>query len=155
MPAVGGDTLFSDMGAAYDNLPEAVKEQIASLTAIHSFAASFGRLLSPDDLEAKRAEFPDIEHPVVRTHPETGRKTLFVNRIFTSHIVGLEPEASHRLLERLYAEAAVPEYQCRFHWTADAVVFWDNRSVQHYACSDYWPQRRVMERVTIVGDRPY
>ena len=111
--------------------------------------------MSPDDLEAKRAEFPDVEHPVVRTHPETGRETLFVNRIFTSHIVGLEPEASHRLLERLYAQAAVPEYQCRFHWTADAVAFWDNRSVQHYACSDYWPQRRVMERVTIVGDRPY
>jgi taurine dioxygenase len=87
-------------------------------------------------------------------HPETGRRTIYVNEIFTSRILGLEPEESDTLLRLLCAQARVPEYQCRFRWEPDSVAFWDNRSTQHYAISDYWPQERVMERVTIVGDRP-
>jgi taurine dioxygenase len=91
----------------------------------------------------------------VRTHPETGRKTLFVNRAFTQHIVGLDVDESRELLEHLYVQASFPEYQCRFRWRPGDVAFWDNRSTQHYAASDYFPQRRVMERITVIGDRPY
>jgi taurine dioxygenase len=99
-------------------------------------------------------EFPPAEHPVIRTHPVTGRKSIYVNTAFTSHIVGLEPEESAALLRRLYRQASVPEFQCRFRWQPDSLALWDNRCVQHYAVSDYWPARRVMERVTIVGDTP-
>ena len=91
----------------------------------------------------------------MRTHPETGRKTLYVNAAFTQHIVGLDPDESEELLDYLYRQAAFPEYQCRFRWGPGDVAFWDNRATQHYAASDYYPQRRVMERITIVGDRPY
>jgi taurine dioxygenase len=90
----------------------------------------------------------------VRTHPETGRRTLFVNGVFTTHVVGLPADESLELLRTLTAEAATPEYQCRFRWTPDAVAFWDNRAVQHYASSDYWPATRVMERASVIGDRP-
>jgi len=102
-----------------------------------------------------RERFPAVDHPVVRTHPETGRKTLFVNGVFTTHIVGLDEAESEALLDQLYAQASFAEYQCRWRWQAGDVAMWDNRATQHYACSDYWPERRVMERVAIVGDRPY
>jgi taurine dioxygenase len=154
VPRVGGDTLFSDMVAAYDGLDDAVKKIIDGKRAVHDFTQSFGLLLSKDELARKKAEFPAVEHPVVRTHPETGRRGLYVNAIFTSHILGMEPEESRELLDHLYRQATYPEYQCRFRWEPDSVAFWDNRAVQHYAASDYWPQRRVMERVTVVGDRP-
>ena len=91
---------------------------------------------------------------MVRTHPETGEKLLYVNAIFTSHIVGLDRAESDALLNRLYGQAAIPEYQVRFHWEKDSVAFWDNRSTQHYAASDYAPKPRVMDRVTVVGERP-
>ena len=110
--------------------------------------------MSADELAKKREEFPPAEHPVVRTHPETGRKGLYVNAAFTDYIVGMEPEKSRRLLVKLYRQATVPEYQCRFRWRPFSVAFWDNRAVQHYAASDYYPSRRLMERVTIVGDTP-
>ncbi len=154
VPRVGGDTLFSDMVAAYEGLDDAVKEIVEGKRAVHDFTQSFGLMLSKEELARKKAEFPAAEHPVVRTHPETGRKGLYVNAIFTSHVVGMEPEESRELLEHLYRQATYPEYQCRFRWEPDSVGFWDNRAVQHYAASDYWPQRRVMERVTVVGDRP-
>ncbi|WP_148929550.1 TauD/TfdA dioxygenase family protein [Paenibacillus methanolicus] len=155
VPPHGGDTLWADMGAAYDNLPEDVKRRIDGLTAIHDFTPSFGRRMTPDILAAKQEEFPAAEHPVVRTHPETGRKTLFVNAAFTVRIVGLEPEESERLLNYLFRQAQTPEYQVRFHWEANSVAFWDNRATQHYAASDYFPHRRVAERISIAGDRPY
>jgi taurine dioxygenase len=154
VPVVGGDTLFSDMVAAYEGLDDDVKERIDGRQAVHDFTQSFGLLLPPEELARKREEFPAVTHPVVRTHPETGRKGLYVNAIFTSHVVGMEPGESRDLLEHLCGQASTPEYQCRFHWEPDSIAFWDNRAVQHYAASDYWPQRRVMERVTIVGDRP-
>ena len=153
-PPVGGDTLWADMGAAYDGLPAVVRDRIDGLVAVHDFTRTFGRGLSKDKLEKARVEYPPVEHPVVRVHPATGRRTLFVNAPFTSHIVGLDPPESDRLLETLCAQAQVPEYQCRFRWAAGSVAFWDNRATQHYAASDYAPQRRVMERVTIIGDRP-
>lgn len=154
VPEVGGDTLWADMEAAYDGLPEALREQIDGAVAVHDFSHSFGQMLNEEQLAQKQKEFPAVEHPVVRTHATTGRKSLYVNAIFTSHIVGLEREASDELLALLCRQASYPEYQCRFRWEKDSIAFWDNRQCQHYAASDYWPLRRVMERVTVIGDRP-
>jgi taurine dioxygenase len=142
------------MGAAYDCLDDDIKARIDGLTAIHDWWDTFGRGMSADARQALRPDFPAVAHPVVRTHPETGRKTLYVNGAFTQHIVGLDPDESAALLELLYAQATYPEFQCRFRWRAGDLAFWDNRSTQHYASSDYFPQRRLMERITIVGDRP-
>ena len=154
VPAVGGDTLFCDMYAAYDGLDDDLRESIDGLRAIHDFTRTFGPIMSADELAKKREEFPPAEHPVVRTHPETDRRGLYVNAAFTDYIVGMDPEESRRLLVKLYRQATVPEYQCRFRWRPFSVAFWDNRAVQHYAASDYYPSRRLMERVTIVGDTP-
>jgi taurine dioxygenase len=154
VPPVGGDTLWADMAAAYAGLPEDVRTRIDGLTAVHDFAGSFGQAMSAEELEKTRLEYPPAEHPVVRTHPETGQRAIYVNEIFTSHIVGLEPDESDELLRYLCAQARIPEYQCRFRWEPDSIAFWDNRSAQHYAVSDYWPAHRVMERVTIIGDVP-
>jgi taurine dioxygenase len=155
VPAVGGDTLFADMAAAYDNLTPQMKDFLADKVAVHDWMPLFGRGMDDATKEALRVDFPQVEHPVVRTHPETGRKTLYVNRAFTQHVVGMEPDESEALLQFLYAQAAFPEYQCRMRWAPGDVVFWDNRSCQHYASSDYAPNRRVMERITVIGDRPY
>jgi taurine dioxygenase len=154
VPPIGGDTLFCDMYAAYDGLSERMRASLEGLRAVHDFTRTFAPVLSAEDLAKKQKEFPPAEHPVVRTHPETGRKGLYVNAAFTSHIVGMTAEESDRLLDRLYREATVPEYQCRFRWRRHSIAFWDNRAVQHYANSDYYPQPRLMERVTIIGDRP-
>jgi taurine dioxygenase len=159
VPPVGGDTLFSDMGAAHDGLSDDIKAEIEGTVAVHDFAyfrvgmRKAGK--SEAEIEAFNARFPKVEHPVVRTHPESGRKALYVNAAFTQHIVGLESARSAELLKHLYAQAAIPEYQCRFRWRANSIAFWDNRASQHYAVSDYWPAVRRMERVTVIGDRPY
>jgi taurine dioxygenase len=155
IPDVGGDTVWSDMAAAYDCLAEDVKASIQGLVAVHDWITTFGRGMDADQQAALRPDFPPVEHPVVRTHPETGRKTLYVNSGFTQHIVGLDADESAALLDHLYRQATYPEFQCRFRWTPGAVAFWDNRATQHYASSDYFPKRRVMERITIMGDRPY
>jgi taurine dioxygenase len=154
-PPVGGDTLFSDMAAAYQGLPDEVKQSIEGKRAVHDFTRAFGRGLTPEQLAEKQREYPAVAHPIVRTHPETGERVLYVNVAFTSHAEGLERAESARLLSYLYQQAAYPEYQVRFRWRPNSIAFWDNRSTQHYASSDYWPQPRVMERVTIVGDRPF
>jgi len=155
VPEVGGDTLWADMGAAYDGLSDETKAQIEGLTAVHDWITTFGRGMNDEAREQLRPDFPAVEHPVVRTHPETGRKTLYVNQAFTQHVVGLDPDGSRQLLQQLYLRACFPEYQCRFHWRAGDVAFWDNRATQHYAVSDYYPNRRVMERITVIGDRPF
>jgi len=154
VPEVGGDTLFADMTAAYEGLSDELKARVEGAVAVHDFSQSFGALLDPATRAERQKQFPPALHPVVRTHPVTGRRILYVNRIFTSHIVGLDPDESSALIEELCRQADVPEYQCRFRWAKDSVAFWDNRAVQHYAVSDYWPGRRIMERVTIIGDRP-
>jgi taurine dioxygenase len=154
VPAVGGDTLFADMAVAYDALPEDLKRRIDGLTAVHDFSHTFGLAMSPEKLREQQERFPPARHPVVRTHPVTGRRCLYVNAIFTSHVEGLGREESEALLELLYRQTDVPEYQCRFRWEKNSIAFWDNRAVQHYAASDYDPERRVMERVTVVGDEP-
>ncbi|MGY8737419.1 MAG: TauD/TfdA dioxygenase family protein [bacterium] len=154
VPSVGGDTLWTDMEAVYEGLADDLKAEIEGKVAIHDFVHTFGLALSEEQREEKRKEFPPAYHPIVRTHPRTGRQCLYVNTIFTRCIDGLDDEASNSLLKRLYQEIEVPEYQVRFQWEPNSIAFWDNRSTQHYAASDYWPQPRVMERLTIIGDRP-
>jgi len=143
------------LAAVYDNLPEEIKERIDGLTATHDFTHAFGPSLSKEALSAWQEEFPAVEHPVVRTHPETKRKTLFVNPAFTTRIIGLEIEESEQLLQYLFQQVQIPEYQVRFPWEANSIAFWDNRATQHYAVSDYYPNRRVAERVAIIGERPF
>lgn len=154
VPPVGGDTLFASMTLAYDNLSPAMKAWVETLTAVHDIARVFGKRLNKS-IEELHTLYPPQQHPVVRTHPETGERGLYVNTGFTSHIVGLSAKESAWLLEHLYAQAAIPEYQCRFRWTPNSIAFWDNRAAQHLAASDYFPAVRVMERVTIAGDRPF
>ena len=155
VPPVGGDTLFADMTAAYRALSENQRAQLDGLTAVHSFTRVFGGNLSEEKRAEMQERYPDAHHPVVRTHPETGEKVVYVNQSFVSHLEGVEPEEGEELLQRLYRMAWVPEFQCRFRWRENSVAFWDNRSVQHYAAFDYRPHVRRVERVTIAGDRPY
>lgn len=154
VPPVGGDTLFADMGAAFRGLSPAMQDWCRGLNAVHDIARVFARRLGkrPEELHD---QYPPQRHPVVRTHPETGEQALYVNTAFTSHIEGLSEKESDWLLAHLYAQAAIPEYQCRFRWEAGSIAFWDNRAGQHYAASDYFPAVRRMERVTIAGDRPF
>lgn len=154
VPEVGGDTMFADMEAAYAGLDEVLKQRISNARAVHDFSHTFGRGMGKKELAANQLKYPPATHPVVRTHPVSGRKSIYVNAIFTSHLAGFDPEESRQLLDRLYEQATIPEYQCRFRWRPGSIAFWDNRSVQHYACSDYDPQVRVMDRVTVIGDRP-
>jgi alpha-ketoglutarate-dependent taurine dioxygenase len=154
VPSVGGDTLFADMGAAYDGLDSELRERISGLSAVHDFSKVFGHTVKADDRSAMREKYPPVEHPVVRTHPDTGRKLIYVNRFFVDHIVGMDRPESDALIDLLSRQAETVEYQCRFRWERDSVAFWDNRAVQHYASSDYWPQRRVMERASIIGEPP-
>ena len=153
-PPVGGDTMWADMAAAYDNLSDEVRGRIDGAVAVHDMVPGFVRFLEPDRLARLQEDFPPVHHPVVRTHPETGRRTLFVNASFTTAIVGMEPMESDALLRHLCAQAHVPEYQVRYRWRPGTVAFWDNRATQHYAVGDYHPHPRVAERVAIVGDRP-
>ena len=164
-PPVGGDTMWANMALAYERLPEHVKAQIAGLRARHSIEASFGATMPIEKRHALRAQFPDAEHPVVRTHPETGEKVLFVNA-FATHFTNFHTPANVRvgqdyapgasaLLQYLISQAQIPEYQVRWRWTPGSMAMWDNRSTQHYAVMDYPPCHRKMERAGIMGDTPY
>jgi len=158
MPKVGGDTLWSDMEAAYEGLSPVFRKLIDGLLAVHDFK-NFRTLCTrsdEDQAKLRRMEelFPNPTHPVVRTHPANGRKSIYVNPQFTLHIEGMAPMESRAILEVLFAQAHVPEYQFRVRWMPGTIVFWDNRSTQHYAANDYHPQRRRMERTAVVGDVP-
>ena len=159
IPKTGGDTLWADMCAAYDGLSVALKGMIDELDAVHdfkNFRALFGD--SDEDREKLRQMeklYPNPTHPVVRTHPVTGKNALFVNPQFTVRINGLKVAESDALLRLLYEQAHVPEYQFRLRWKPGTIVLWDNPSTQHYAANDYYPNRRHMERVAVIGDRPY
>jgi len=154
VPPTGGDTLFADMCAAYDGLDDDLKARIDGLSAVHDYSRVFGAVIAESEKAEMRAKYPPVVHPVVRTHPETGRKLIFVNRFFVSHLVDVDPAESTELIDRLSRQADTIEYQCRFRWAPDSVAFWDNRTVQHYAASDYWPDVRIVERASIIGDRP-
>ncbi len=160
-PPVGGDTIWVNMAEAYRRLPVRVKEQITGLRARHSIEASFGAAMPEKARRALHERFPDAEHPVVRSHPETGEEFLFVNA-FTTHFVNYHTPDNVRfgfdyspggseLLNYLIRQAAVPEFQVRWRWTKDSFAIWDNRCTQHYAVQDYWPGVRKMERAGIVG----
>jgi len=158
-PEVGGDTLFADMYEAYEGLPDAVKEKVEGRTARHDFVRFKIGLrkqgATDDEIAALEERFPNPHHPVIRTHPETGRKGIYVNYSFVQEIDDMDPAESEELLEILYRQANYPEYQVRLKWRPNTIAFWDNRSVQHYAASDYYPQTRIVERATIIGDTPY
>lgn len=154
LPAVGGDTLFANMVLAYERLSDEIKEKIEPLFASHDIARVFARRLGKKAQEL-HDKYPPMVHPVVRTHPETKERLIYVNGAFTDHIVDMDPEESRALLDTLYKTAWNPELQCRFRWEKGSMAFWDNRACQHFAASDYYPEVRVMERVTIAGDRPY
>ena len=164
-PPVGGDTMWANMALAYDKLPAHIKAQIAPLRARHSIEATFGAAMPIEKRLALRAQFPDAEHPVVRTHPKTGEKVLFVNG-FTTHFTNFHTPATIRygqdfnpggadLLRYLVMQAYIPEYQVRWRWQPDSVAIWDNRSTQHYPVMDYPPCVRKMERAGIQGDTPF
>jgi taurine dioxygenase len=155
LPPVGGDTLWADMGAAYDLLDDDVRHEVDGLVARHDFTRAFGYWKPPEEQEQMRAEHPTVEHPVIRTHPETGRRTIYVNGAFTCGIKGMDDPDAQPLLHRLQHQAELPEVQCRFRWKPGSVAFWDNRATQHCVSNDFLPARRVMERVTVAGDRPY
>ena len=164
-PPVGGDTMWANMALAYERLPEHIKLQIAPLRARHSIEATFGAAMPIEKRLALKAQFPDAEHPVVRTHPETGEKVLFVNG-FTTHFTNFHTPANVRvgqdfspggadLLRYLIMQAYIPEYQVRWRWQPHSVAIWDNRCTQHYAVMDYPPCHRKMERAGIMGDTPF
>lgn len=158
-PRVGGDTMFASMSAAYEGLDDRTQRFISGLEAEFDFKPF--RTLFGNDEEGRRKlheledRWPQLCHPVVRVHPESGRKSIFVNRQFTIGIKGMKPSESGPLLEMLYGLANQPEYQFRLQWQRNTMVMWDNRVVLHYAIHDYYPQRRRMERVTITGDKPF
>ncbi len=155
MPPAGGDTIFADTAAVYADLPPDVKAKIENLDAEHDIIKSYGYRVTPEKAQQLRAEYPLMAHPVVRRHPETGERHLFVNHVFTSRIVGLPDAEARDLLAYLIDRVKAPEYQMRFRWSENAIAFWDNRATQHYGVLDYWPHERVVERVTVMGeDRP-
>jgi alpha-ketoglutarate-dependent taurine dioxygenase len=152
LPSVGGDTLFASMYAAYDALSEPLRRFLEPLTAMHEGEHVYRGRYGLDD---KGKAFPTAEHPVVRTHPVSGRKALYVNSGFTTRIVQLKRPESDALLQFLYRHVETPEFHCRFRWRVNSVAFWDNRCMQHHAMWDYYPQRRHGHRVTVSGDRPF
>jgi taurine dioxygenase len=163
VPPCGGDTLFADMTRAYESLSDGMKNLLGGLSAIHSAKRAYDpagtagpKYRGEATLKYKLSEAVEDEniHPVVRTHPETGEKSLFVNEMFTIRFDGMTEAESQPLLQYLYQHCIQPEYTCRFRWTDGAVAFWDNRCVAHYAMDDYFGHERIMNRVTLQGDRP-
>jgi alpha-ketoglutarate-dependent taurine dioxygenase len=159
IPPAGGDTMWSDQRAAYRDLSPALRSFLETLTAVHDGSKAFAAALQARDEAGdwdgeKYASLEPVEHPVVRTHPETGAKALFVNPGFTSHIKELSGAESDALLQFLYAHSTKPRYTVRYHWQAGDVGFWDNRVTQHSVVGDFGEQHRVIQRVTLRGDRP-
>ncbi len=161
LPEDGGDTLWSNMQAAYEGLSRPMQNFLCGLDAVHDFARGFpakrGVAQAAGEQKYAKAldDHPPVIHPVVRTHPETGADGLFVNYGFTARIKGLKRAESEALLTMLFQHIQKPEYQVRWRWKPNSVAFWDNRITQHYAVNDYLPHRRVMHRATILGDRPF
>jgi taurine dioxygenase len=152
LPPVGGDTLFASMYAAYEALSEPMKRFLEPLTAMHEGEHVYRGRYGVNDAGKV---FPKAEHPIVRTHPVSGRKALYVNGGFTTKIVQLKRPESDALLQFLYRHVETPEFHCRFRWQVNSIAFWDNRCMQHHAMWDYYPQRRHGHRVTIKGDKPF
>lgn len=159
IPKKGGDTLWSSMTSAYDGLSAQMKAILNDLNAIHDFRFGFKESLAEEGGRERLAQaledYPPVSHPVIRTHPESGKKVIFVNSLFTTHIVGLPAKESRAILDFLFEHIATDEYTCRFHWEENCIALWDNRSTQHKPINDYFPAHRQLHRITIDGDRPY
>lgn len=159
IPERGGDTIWADMAAALAGLSDKMQRFLGGLEAVHDFVPFRRKFdgLPPRErherLAAMEVELPNPTHPVVTTHPATGQKILFVNPQFTVRIKDMRDDESRALLAFLFQQTAIPEYQFRFHWAPNSMVFWDNRGTQHYAANDYLPNRRTMQRVTIKTER--
>jgi len=158
LPSDGGDTCFANMVAAYEALSPALRSMLDGMKAVHDLAGqlriSVDRGISPEGFEEVIAKFPPVEHPVVRTHPMTGEKALFLNKVTGSRLVGLTDRENDLLLPFLLDHVRDPEFQCRIRWELDCIVMWDNRCTQHCGVPDF-SDRRVLHRVTIAGDRPH
>jgi taurine dioxygenase len=152
-PPHGGDTLFASMYAAYEALSDRMKAYLDGLTALHDSDHVYRGTYANYGV-ADKPEYPRANHPVVRTHPVTGRKALYVNRGFTTCINGIPRDESDGILSYLFAHMENPIFQCRFRWRENSIAFWDNRCAQHRAMWDYWPHTRSGNRVTIAGDKP-
>ena len=158
IPKKGGDTLFASLSAAYNDLPNELKRSLENMTAIHSFEYGFKESLAEPYGREKLAQAlidnPPVEHPVICTHPVTGKKLIYVNSLFTLKIKSLTESESSELLNFLCDHIKKERYQCRFSWEINSIAFWDNRSVIHKPDNDYWPQLRRMERITIDNTTP-
>ena len=159
IPQVGGDTLFASMTSAYDGLSDGMKRYLEPLVAVHDFSQGFKESLAEpggrERLTGALTNNPPVRHKVIQTHPETGKKVIFVNALFTSHIEGVSALESSEVLGFLYQHAVLPEYTCRFSWAVDSLVLWDNRSTQHKPVNDFLPAHRALHRVVSEGDLPY
>ncbi len=158
-PPKGGDTLWSSMTTAYDGLSSNMQNFLSGLTAVHDFAFGFKESLAEpggrERLANAIADNPPVEHPVICTHPESGKNVIFVNQLFTTHIVGMTTKESRALLDFLFEHVTTPEFTCRLSWRPNSIAIWDNRSTQHKPINDYFPAHRRLERTTIDGDKPY
>ncbi len=158
IPEKGGDTLFASMSAAYEGLSAKMQSLLSGLTAIHDFSYGFRESLDEPGGAERLADMvaanPSVEHPVIRTHPVSGKKSIFVNALFTVRIKGMQPKESRALLDFLYSHVTTPEYTCRFNWRPNSVAFSHNRITQHKPANDYWPAHRKMQRITIDDGRP-
>lgn len=154
VPPTGGDTMFASMYAAHDDLSDAMKAFLAPLSAKHESLHVYAGRYGSKEEDSRDGAFPEAVHPVVRTHPVTGRRALYVNRAFTTRILGLAAAESRAVLDFLFAHQESPKYQCRFRWQPNSVAMWDNRCAQHYAIWDYFPQVRSGVRVSVIGERP-
>ncbi len=155
IPESGGDTLFANMYAAYEALSEPMKAFLGNLTAIHDGAPNYSNRNQLQGIDNTGRVFPRSEHPLIRTHPETGKKAIFFGPAFTTGFVGLPKGEEQALMQFLSQHIALPQFHCRFQWQPNSIAFWDNRCVLHHAMWDYYPQVRSGYRVTIRGDKPY
>ena len=155
VPEVGGDTCFASACEAYQRLSTEWKDRVDDLVAVHDYMNVFGRQVPAEEREAMREQYPAQQHPVIRTHPETGERAIYTNIGFTSHIEGVSDDESATILRHLERAIMNPSVQCRVRWRPNTFVMWDNRSTQHSATNDFLPAYRRMERVTITGDRPF
>ena len=161
VPPYGGDTLWANQYLAYDALSDGMKKMLDGLKAVHTAKGEYSerghsaQKRKGMEVEVAGDDTPSYEHPVVRTHPETGRKALYVNPAFTEKFVGMTRRESRPLLNFLFEHCTQEPFTCRFRWTKNAIAFWDNRAAQHFALNDYHGHRRHMERVTVNGERPF
>ena len=158
-PPKGGDTMWASMTAAYEGLSKNMQEFLSTLEAEHDFSYGFKESLAEPGGKERLAQAvkdnPPVRHPVIRVHPESNQKVIFVNALFTTKIIGLPEKESSAILQFLYDHVITAEYTCRFKWEPNSIAIWDNRSTQHKPINDYFPSHRLLQRVAIDGDKPY